>query len=618
MQMPVRMCKAALILALFGGLAGCGGGGSSSANAVAPAAPSTPPAQTGEVAVAVTDAEGDFLVYEVEVVRIELTRQDGGAVQVIPASSRIDFADLTELSELLTVATVPAATYASIDFVVDFDDAVVMVQDDAGEIREATLQDADGDPLGEQAVSLRLDEAQPLRVGPGTIARVSLDFDLDASNEILSFDPAVVAVSPFVLASAEFDETRDLRIQGVLQAVDADDVVSLEVRPWRRRPAMVGEASFVTDDETIWEIDDAALVGAAGLEALRDVAVGTALAVRGEVIDGRLTADTVLAGTAVPGVGGDVLAGTVLGREGDTLTLGGVRVHAAAGPDRFLRRATLVVDASTMVIERANGGAEAQTDAVLSVASQVIAPALELAPATESEPVAFDGTGATVALRRSALTAEVASADPLVVDLVTLSGRRPGAYDFAGTGSEMATDADPAAYEIDLGVLSADDLEPGELIRVRGLVADFGAAPADFAAESLIDVASDSRAARLRANWASVGGTTTALSAISDGGFELDLSDASASLRVRGVLRNVLPEDGTVRIEPAADGPMLFTLQAGDAGEILIHESFDSFAAGLLDGLDEGASIAGLTVEGRYDRGLGVLEAQRVRVRWSS
>ena len=55
---------------------------------------------------------------------------------------------------------------------------------------------------------------------------------------------------------------------------------------------------------------------------------------------------------------------------------------------------------------------------------------------------------------------------------------------------------------------------------------------------------------------------------------------------VRGVPGNVLPEEGAIRIEPAVDGLMLFTLQGGDARADLTNPS--SFAA-RRGGLDEGA-----------------------------
>lgn len=617
--MTIRHLLSALLLAA---LAGCGGGGGAAAPDPAPPAPA-PEAVRGDLAIALTDAEGDFLVYEVGVERIDLTTLSGNRVVTVPASSRIDFAELTELSELLTIASIPAGVYSAVTLQLDFTGAVVLLQDERGEVREATLQNTDGAPLGTVPVPLRLDPERPVRIAAGTIARVSLDFDLDASNEVLSYDPAVVAVSPFVVAMPEFDTSRDLRVRGVLETVAEDGEITVEVRPWRRRPATVGSVSFTTDAETAWEIDDATFVGDAGLEALAEVAPGTALAAVGPVADGELVADTVRVGAAVPGAAADVLTGTVLARStdgaGDVLTLGGVRIDAVAGPDRFLRRAELHIGDQTRVRARGNEGVRELGSAALSVGSRLVVEAIDAAPATEAPDAlpAFDATTATVLLRRSALTAEVVNADPLMVDIARLDGRRPGAFDFTGTAADPTDDADPDAYEVGAGALGVVDLDVGDVVRVRGLVGDFGAAPPDFSAETIVDVATEDRGGRLAAGWRETGGTADAFTAIAPDGFTVDLADANAVLRLRGLRRDVLPQDAVLNLVPAGDGPSLFSLRDFGEGEILLFQDFAAFADALLVGLQDGERVASLVAEGRYDRGEARLTVRRVRVQWA-
>ena len=608
-----------LVATLFAAVSGCGGGGSSSSSAPAEAAaPPSPPVQTGELAVVVTDAEGDFVVYEVNVERIDLTTAAGAQVQTIPAQTRIDFAQLTELSELLTVASIPAGVYTSVVLQLDFSDAVVMVQDAGGEIRTATLEDAEGAPLSRAAIGVELAEKAPIRIGAAALARVSLDFDLDASNEVVSFDPAVVRVQPFVLATAELDESRDLRIHGVLEAVSEAGGITVDLQPLRQRPATPGSFEFATDADTIWEIDDADLVGDAGLDALADVALGARLLAAGPVTDGALVADLVLVGTAVPGVGGDVVAGAVLARSDNLLTLGGVRVHRAGGPDAFFRRVQLAVDDTTSVTLRAAGARSGEEVgiAALSVGARVLAGAEETQGGEIGAVPVFDASGARVRLRRSSLTAEVVTADPLVVDLVRLDGRRAGVFDFAGTGADATLDADPERYEIDPGVLAVTGLELDDIIRVRGLVSDFGAAPPDFAAESLVDVAVDDRGARLRASWEASGGSADALVELAPDRLSVDLADARASLRVRGILRDLLPASEALTLIPAAGGPLLLSLRAGPDEDIRVFDAFADFVDALLEGLQAGERVGSLVAEGRYDRGISELSVRRVRVQW--
>ena len=86
------------LLALVLLIAGCGGGsGSPIAQAINDSAtcdpndPSTA-AECGTVLVSVTDAEGDFMSYSVDILSLTLQRQDGSTVETLPGSTRVDFA----------------------------------------------------------------------------------------------------------------------------------------------------------------------------------------------------------------------------------------------------------------------------------------------------------------------------------------------------------------------------------------------------------------------------------------------------------------------------------------------------------------------------------------------
>ena len=70
------------------GVSGCGGGvGSGSPmSSMAPA--------SGVAMVTLTDAPGDFLSYQLAVVSLKLTRADGTAVEILPAPSKVEFAQL--------------------------------------------------------------------------------------------------------------------------------------------------------------------------------------------------------------------------------------------------------------------------------------------------------------------------------------------------------------------------------------------------------------------------------------------------------------------------------------------------------------------------------------------
>jgi hypothetical protein len=96
-RQPLSWLRALLALAVVAaGLAGCGGSSSSDPAASADACGG---AGCGTLLVGVTDADGDFVSYSVDVLSVTLERRNGASVEVLPGTTRIDFAQLTELSD---------------------------------------------------------------------------------------------------------------------------------------------------------------------------------------------------------------------------------------------------------------------------------------------------------------------------------------------------------------------------------------------------------------------------------------------------------------------------------------------------------------------------------------
>ena len=82
----------------------------------------------GEVTIAIKDAPSDDIdVFEVDVIQIELTKLNGATVTTLPAAQRINFADLTEMSEVLVGTSIPAGVYTGAVMTLDFDNALVLV-----------------------------------------------------------------------------------------------------------------------------------------------------------------------------------------------------------------------------------------------------------------------------------------------------------------------------------------------------------------------------------------------------------------------------------------------------------------------------------------------------------
>src|SRR5437764_8969718 len=101
------------------GVSGCGGGSGSPMGSMAPA--------SGVAMVTLTDAPGDFLSYQLAVVSLKLTRADGTAVETLPAPSKVDFAQLVDLAEVITARQVSAGTFTGVSMTVDSAGAMIAV-----------------------------------------------------------------------------------------------------------------------------------------------------------------------------------------------------------------------------------------------------------------------------------------------------------------------------------------------------------------------------------------------------------------------------------------------------------------------------------------------------------
>ena len=77
------------------GLSACGGGGGGGGQVPAPGTGCTA-STCGTAMIGITDADGDFLSYSVDVVSLTLTKADGAIVETLPVRQRVDFADLVD------------------------------------------------------------------------------------------------------------------------------------------------------------------------------------------------------------------------------------------------------------------------------------------------------------------------------------------------------------------------------------------------------------------------------------------------------------------------------------------------------------------------------------------
>src|ERR1041385_4019386 len=76
---------------------------------------------TGGLQVSLADAASDQIDrFEVDVVSIDLLKANGAVVHTLPLTTRVDFAELTQVSELVNAVSIPTGAYQEVDMVLDF------------------------------------------------------------------------------------------------------------------------------------------------------------------------------------------------------------------------------------------------------------------------------------------------------------------------------------------------------------------------------------------------------------------------------------------------------------------------------------------------------------------
>jgi hypothetical protein len=326
-------------------------------------------------------------------------------------------------------------------------------------------------------------------IAPGIPALFDLDFNLAASNSVNMTGP-VVTVNPVLVGDVELAAPKPHRIRGPLASVDTmNSSFTLVLRPFNLRKGDHGRITFFTDANTAFEIDQTTFTGSAGLNALAAEPSLTAVVAIGtlDLASRRFMATEVLAGSSVPFGTDDVVTGNVLSRSGNTFVVEGAELVRSDGTLIFRDKVSVTVGASTKVRKEATMGAFAISD--ISVGQRIAV--FGTLTSTGVGSTAMDATNGLARLRITQLNGVVGSAGggAVVVNLARIDGRPIAMFNFAGTGTSPAADANPAAYAVATGALDLTGISGGTPLKVRGFVQPFGQASStdDFNAITLIN-----------------------------------------------------------------------------------------------------------------------------------
>jgi Domain of unknown function (DUF4382) len=636
-------------------LSACGGGGGSMSNGTPP-----PPATGGTAMVTLTDMPGDFLTYMVNVVSLKLTRSDGTTVETVAVPTTVDFAQLVNLSEVISAQQVPNGSYTSVTMTIDYAGANIVVDNGAGGLTVAAaniINGATASPLvapnSQVTLTLQLPAGMPLVVTAGTVANLALDFNLGASDTVApstitsttAASAVTVTVNPVLVASLAPDTTKQIRVRGSLVSVtNTSSATSYTVTVWPFFTASgnLGQVVVETTSTTAFTINGTSYTGTAGLTALAALPTGTLTVALGsfDTSTRTFTATQVFAGTSVPGAGLDSIEGTVTARSGDVLTVsdgflqpqggggvaGGQVMSTTAANEsmtqqsmefgHFGRQVAVTVAAATAVSEDGQSGTFGIQD--ISVGQHLQAFGKFGTDASGNRTL--DASAGSVRLMVTRAVGQYTSTASGVVTMTlqALDGQPASAFNFAGTGTSSATDATPGAYTVSVpAALPLPTMSAGFPVLFDGFVAPFGAAPPDFSAVTLENFSSMN--SRLGLAWAPPGLTAPFAAPLS--ATNVLITQATLQSAAQHVIWiGPVQEDpssvsaGLSFVPNSSAANMIFVIAHRMSWQFQVYGSFSDFITALTADLNGTTALLRIEAQGPYDLSTGVLSVNVMAV----
>jgi len=614
-------------------LAACGGGTTTSENTAppisagvcVPADPATA-SECGSVIIGLTDADGDFASYTVDVSELTLERADGAIVNVLPNRTRIDFAQYVDLTEFISVATVPPGVYVAGTIGLDYTSAEVFVEEGNG-TKAATVVDIDGNAITQSTLRIALSDRDQLAVTRARASVLTLDFDLDASHTVdISPTPAIATAEPFIVAEIDPVDTKDIRVRGRFIEANVDEMYyTVALRPFYDVLNDFGRMKVNVTDMTDFEVDGTAYTGAEGLRAMEAAGQGTLTVAQGtlNVAAREFTANIVLAGDSVPGNGLDAVKGNVISRLDNELIVRGGTIILSDSTDAarsfFRDDVTVTVGPETVVYkthdtDRAVGAPIRMLDnSAISIGQAVTV----RGTVTNNDElgVHIDATNGAVLMHVTHLSGIVNTILPgqTDIELHAIDRRRVQVFDFTGTGLSPDTDADPANYEVSTGNLLMASDTAGQPVVVYGFPNEFGAAPPDFEGRTIVDY-SDVRSAA-GVGWG-VEGTATPFLMMDSSGLLVDNQnpdiDQRHYIKQGPVLIDLTALDSNTLIVPRESGRKLFTVKTSDS--LQLYADFDDFVNALTLELNGADTARSMYARGHYNADTNVFTAYKIFV----
>jgi hypothetical protein len=232
---------------------------------------------TAVVTLTSTPSTDTFLAYRVGLVSVQLQGSNGrNSVSLLPAGTTVDLARLVNLSEVVGSSSVKTGTFKQAVVTLDYTSAQIIYDNGTPEGVALTPLGASGQALGRVTLTLLLDPSSQMSVAAKSTTRLSLDFNLAASN-VVNVSAKTVSVMPLMAASSVPIDSKTVRIRGPIGGnVNTTNAwYSSGIMPFDFSTAEGGSLGVTPTTGAIYEINGVPSSGTTGLTQLGSLSAGT-------------------------------------------------------------------------------------------------------------------------------------------------------------------------------------------------------------------------------------------------------------------------------------------------------------------------------------------------------
>jgi hypothetical protein len=575
---------------------------------------------TGSTVVTMTAASSSdpFVTYRVGLVSVQLKTSGGKpGLNLLSAETPVDFTKLLDLSEVFAAPSVAKGTYTSAVITFDYSAAQIIYDDGSLDGIALTPLAWNGKLLGLAVVTVSLDPSDPIRSVAKQVGRLSLNFDLAASN-VVDLSANTVTVTPMVTASIQSIDSKTIRIRGPLVAANSN-FLTTGLMPFESTTAGLGQLSIAPSDGTTYEINGFASLGATGqaeiaalpastlvttfgiltssdTAATADAATTTTATAATTTSTVTFTASQVFVDSVAQGIDLAKVSGVVGARSGNTIGIEDATLVQDGGAETLVPGTTIVaVGPNTSVTFFGQATAQVTSPQQISVGSVI--EAFGTASNTSTGQVLLDASAGRVRLNLTNAygLVTVQNSGALTLNLTSLGGRAINSFDFTGSG------AAPGQYGVATRSLDLSNAVVGSPVIATGFANEFATPSPNLTASTLLDTTTIP--AQLVIDWN--GGTAAPFTTFDSSGIDLNIANSGIGprhqIQIGSEIVNLIGLAADPMITPnSTNSTVVFSIGHMSSSTVESFNTFTAFITQLQTELNGITLATRMTAVGQY------------------